>query len=325
MHAVTLKWNCHFPKELLKVWSKVLFFCSFNKNISIMRQIIYLLVAGFFFTGCRNNSEETNSTTPQGEARERRDTMETARVEIEPISHASAIIKWDNTTIYLDPVGGADIYAEKNSADLVLITDIHEDHLDSQTLGNLNLGNVMIIAPQAVKEELPDSLANKVTVMNNGEKRNQHDFAIEAIPMYNLRTEAKQFHPKGRGNGYVLENEGQRLYIAGDTEDIPEMRQLRDIDIALIPMNLPYTMTVEKAAEAVLDFKPGKVYPYHFRGQDGKADVEKFKQLVNEGNKDIEVVLANWYPEDSGNQADNTTGNNSGNNIGNRRNNTGNN
>ena len=264
-----------------------------------MRRIIYLLVAGIFFTGCKNNSEETDSTVPQEEAREIRDTMETAQVEVIPVSHASTIIKWNNTTIYVDPVGGADTYSEHDSADVVLLTDIHGDHMDAETLQGLELGDITIIAPQAVKDELPDSLATKVTVMNNGEKRSLQNFSIEAIPMYNLREEAKQFHPKGRGNGYVIESEGQRLYIAGDTEDIPEMRQLKDIDIALVPMNLPYTMTVEKAAEAVLEFAPDKVYPYHFRGTEGKADVEKFKQLVNEGNDDIEVIIANWYPEDA--------------------------
>lgn len=264
-----------------------------------MRQIVYLFIATIFFTGCRNNSEETDSTVPQEEAREIRDTMETAQVEVIPVSHASTIIKWNNTVIYVDPVGGAETYAEKDSANVVLITDIHGDHMDANTLEGLELGNITIIAPQAVKDELPDSLATKVTVMNNGEKRSLQNLSIEAIPMYNLREEAKQFHPKGRGNGYVIESEGKRLYIAGDTEDIPEMRQLKDIDIALIPMNLPYTMTVEKAAEAVLDFAPDKVYPYHFRGTEGKADVEKFKQLVNEGNDDIEVIIANWYPEDA--------------------------
>lgn len=264
-----------------------------------MKQLTYLLFASLLLIGCRNNSEETDNTVPQEEAAEARDTMEMAQVEIIPVSHASAIIKWNNTNIYVDPVGGAEAYAERDSADVVLITDIHGDHLDAETLGNLKLGNIMIIAPQAVKDQLPDSLASKVTVMNNGEKRNELGFSIEAIPMYNLREEAKQYHPKGRGNGYVLENEGQRLYIAGDTEDIPEMRELKDIDIALVPMNLPYTMPVEKAAEAVIEFGPDKVYPYHFRGQDGKADVNKFKQLVNEGNDDVEVILANWYPEDS--------------------------
>lgn len=264
-----------------------------------MKQLIYLLIVSFFFIGCRNNSEETDATIPQEEVAQARDTMETAQIEIDPVSHASAVIKWNNTVIYVDPVGGAEAYADRDSADVVLITDIHGDHMDPETLGNLQLGNVMIIAPQAVKDELPDSLAAKVRVINNGEKRNELGFSIEAIPMYNLRDEAKQYHPKGRGNGYVLENEGRRLYIAGDTEDIPEMRNLKDIDIALIPMNLPYTMPVDAAADAVIEFAPDKVYPYHFRGQDGKADVEKFKQLVNEGNDDVEVVMANWYPEDA--------------------------
>lgn len=264
-----------------------------------MKQLAYFLIACISFIGCRNNSPETDGTVPQEEAAEVRDTMETAHIEIQPISHASAVINWNDTTIYVDPVGGAEAYSGQDRPDLVLITDIHGDHMDAETLGNLKLGNIKIIAPQAVKEQLPDSLASKVTVMNNGEMSNELGLSIEAIPMYNLREEAKQYHLKGRGNGYVLESEGQRLYIAGDTEDIPEMRQLKDIDIALVPMNLPYTMPVEKAAEAVIEFGPDKVYPYHFRGQEGKADVNKFKQLVNEGNDDVEVILANWYPEDS--------------------------
>ena len=98
--------------------------------------------------------------------------------------------------------------------------------------------------------------------------------------MYNLREEAKKFHEKGRGNGYVIEKNDKRVYISGDTEDIPEMRSLQNIDIAFVCMNLPYTMTVENAASAVLDFKPNKVYPYHYRGTEGLSDVSKFKSLV---------------------------------------------
>lgn len=224
---------------------------------------------------------------------------ESAEIDIQPVSHATAAINWGDITFYIDPVGGAEAFSGMDQPDFVLITDIHGDHMDAETLGALNLGNTPIIAPQAVKDELPDFLATKITVMNNGETLDQSGISIEAIPMYNLRDEAKQFHPKGRGNGYVLEMDGQRLYIAGDTEDIPEMRSLEDIDIALVPMNLPYTMPVDAAADAVIEFAPEKVYPYHFRGQDGKADVERFKQLVNEGNSEVEVVMANWYPEDS--------------------------
>lgn len=123
------------------------------------------------------------------------------------------------------------------------------------------------------------------------------DVAIEAIPMYNLREEALKFHEKGRGNGYILTLGGERVYISGDTEDIPEMRNLENIDIAFVCMNLPYTMTVESAASAVLDFKPKKVYPYHYRGTEGLSDVGKFKTLVNEGDSSIDVIQLDWYPK----------------------------
>ena len=114
--------------------------------------------------------------------------------------------------------------------------------------------------------------------------------------MYNLREEAKQFHTKGRGNGYVLEKDGMRVYFSGDTEDIPEMRNLENIDKAYVCMNLPYTMTVESAADGVIAFKPKEVYPYHFRGQDGLSDVEKFKGIVDSANVGTEVMLLDWYP-----------------------------
>ncbi len=116
--------------------------------------------------------------------------------------------------------------------------------------------------------------------------------------MYNLREEALKFHEKGRGNGYILEQKDERVYISGDTEDIPEMRQLQHIDRAFVCMNLPYTMPVEKAAEAVLDFKPTLVYPYHYRGSEGPSDVDKFRQLVHKGNPEIGVIQLDWYPND---------------------------
>ena len=132
--------------------------------------------------------------------------------------------------------------------------------------------------------------------MNNGQTAVVKDINVEAIPMYNLREEALKFHEKGRGNGYVLTFGDERVYISGDTEDIPEMRNLKNIDKAFVCMNLPYTMPVESAASAVLDFKPKTVYPYHFRGTEGLSDVEKFKSIVNEGNPDINVELLEWYP-----------------------------
>lgn len=113
--------------------------------------------------------------------------------------------------------------------------------------------------------------------------------------MYNLREEALKFHSKGRGNGYVVTIGGERIYISGDTEDIPEMRSLKNIDKAFVCMNLPWTMTVDKAAEAVLEFKPKAIYPYHYRNKEGMSDVKKFKTLINQGDEAIEVIQLDWY------------------------------
>ncbi len=263
-----------------------------------MKQIVTLITLSILLVGCKNENREKDTelqTGTVGEAAERVDT-ERDSIEITPISHATAIIKWDETVFYTDPTGGAEAFEGMEEPDFILISDIHGDHMHPETLKALELGDIQIIVPQAVKDALPQDLHNNLIVMGNGETREFRGFTIEAIPMYNLPEDADSRHTKGRGNGYVLEKEGQRLYIAGDTEDIPEMRNLKNIDIALIPMNQAYTMGVEAAAEGVLAFKPKKVYPYHYRNPDGLADVEKFKKLVNEGDGNIEVVLLNWYP-----------------------------
>lgn len=263
-----------------------------------MRQLITLFIFVISFSSCKNEGREDREyDSPVTEASENvEQERNTIDIDIQPISHATAIIKWGDVVIYNDPTGGAAAFEGKDDPDFVLISDIHGDHMNAETLTALNLGNTQIIVPQAVKDELPEELQENLVVLNNGESREFQGFDIEAIPMYNLPEDKESRHPKGRGNGYLLEKDGQRLYIAGDTEGIDEMRKLQDIDIALIPMNLPYTMDVEQAADAVLAFKPKKVYPYHYRGQDGLADVERFRDLVTAGNKDIEVVLLEWYP-----------------------------
>ena len=114
--------------------------------------------------------------------------------------------------------------------------------------------------------------------------------------MYNLPESPTAMHTKGRGNGYVLNIGGKNIYLSGDTQGIPEMRSLKDIDVAFVCMNLPYTMDVKEAADAVLAFKPKIVYPYHYRGRGGLSDVNAFKSLVDAGNKGIEVRLRDWYP-----------------------------
>ena len=216
-------------------------------------------------------------------------------IKIIPIEHATAVLEWKNITIYIDPVGGAETFKEQKQPDLILITDIHGDHFSLETLQALNTEKSKIMVPAAVADKLPTEFTPQIDVLNNGESKERYGINVEAIPMYNLREEAKGFHEIGRGNGYVLNMGNQRIYFSGDTEDIPEMRALKNIDIAFVCMNLPYTMTVESAADAVLEFKPKQVYPYHYRGRPDVSDVMKFKNLVNTENPNIEVIQLDWY------------------------------
>ena len=219
-------------------------------------------------------------------------------IKVIPIEHASAVLEWGDITVYIDPVGGAGLFKGQKKPDLILITDIHGDHFSPETLKELDTRKAKIIVPQVVADKMPKELDTRVSILKNGDSAAHFGITIKAIPMYNLRPEALQFHPKGRGNGYVLNMDGQRIYFSGDTEDIPEMRALKNIDKAFICMNLPYTMTVESAADAVLAFKPKQVYPYHYRGNPDVGDVAQFKKLVHEGNPDIEVVQLDWYPKE---------------------------
>lgn len=214
---------------------------------------------------------------------------------VHPILHSALALEWNGRTVLVDPHGGAERYRRFTSPDLVLITDIHGDHLDSATLHGLDLAKARIVAPQAVMDLLPADLKALCAPLANGAVTTHLDIGIEAIPMYNMPDPKDARHPKGRGNGYVLTFGAERSYISGDTEDIPEMLALTGIDVAFVCMNLPYTMTVHQAASGVLAFKPKVVYPYHYRGKDGLSDVALFKRLVHEGDPAIEVRLVDWY------------------------------
>ncbi len=216
--------------------------------------------------------------------------------KVTPIQHATMVLEWNGVVIYVDPVGGATVFQNQKEPDLIVITDIHGDHFNLETLQGLKTEKAKIIVPQTVADRIPEEFTPQLDVLNNGDKKERFKITVEAVPMYNLREEALKFHSKGRGNGYVLEMNDERIYISGDTEDIPEMRNLKNIDKAFVCMNLPYTMTVESAADAVLEFQPKMVFPYHYRGTEGLSDVQKFKSLVNQGSESVEVTLLNWYP-----------------------------
>ncbi|NJB69664.1 L-ascorbate metabolism protein UlaG (beta-lactamase superfamily) [Saonia flava] len=262
-----------------------------------MKKIFFTITCfSLILVGCKEKNKSNNSEIDlsSNESITLENTI--SDVKIIPIEHATAVLEWGDITIYIDPVGGASTYEGQKQPDLILITDIHGDHLNVETLQALNTEKAKIIVPQAVADEMPDEFKEIITILNNGESKELLDIMIEAIPMYNLREEALNFHTKGRGNGYVLNIGGQRIYFSGDTEDIPEMRTLKNIDKAFICMNLPYTMTEESAASAVLEFKPTQVYPYHFRGNPDVSDVAKFKELVNSGDSNIQVIQLDWYP-----------------------------
>jgi L-ascorbate metabolism protein UlaG (beta-lactamase superfamily) len=215
---------------------------------------------------------------------------------VQPITHGSVVFTWNGKTIYVDPYGGAAAYAGLAAPDVILITDLHGDHMDLKTLAGLSVNKALLVVPKAVAEKLPAEYQAQVRILSNGQRLDTLGLRVSAIPMYNLPETADSKHPKGRGNGYVLNLGGKNVYLSGDTEDIAEMRALKGIDVAFVCMNLPYTMDVSQAAQAVLAFKPGVVYPYHYRGTNGLSDEDGFKKTVNKANKKIDVRLRNWYP-----------------------------
>ncbi|SFD69808.1 MBL fold metallo-hydrolase [Roseivivax sediminis] len=215
-------------------------------------------------------------------------------ITVHPVSHASFVMETPMGVIHVDPVGGADAYADLPAPDLILITHEHGDHYDAETLQALMGEGTHLITNPAVAEMLPEALAERAEAIGNGESTDWDGLGIEAIPAYNTTEGRLDFHPGGRDNGYVLSFEGFRVYISGDTEDIPEMRALENIDVAFVCMNLPFTMDAEAAASAVNAFAPAHVYPYHFRGRDGGTqDPAAFAEMV----ESAEVLTPDWYPD----------------------------
>ena len=209
-------------------------------------------------------------------------------VKITPIYHAAMLIQAGGKNIYVDPAKPA-VVAGLPKADLILITDIHGDHMDENLVKQLSKDGTEIWAPPAVVKTI-----TAAKPISNGESKDWNGWKIDAIPMYNLKrgpAEGKLYHDKGRGDGFVMTYGGKRFYISGDTEEIPEMDALKNIDVAFVCMNLPYTMPPEEAAVAVKKFHPKVVIPYHY----GMSDLSVFKKGL-EGTG-IEVRILDWYPK----------------------------
>jgi len=206
-------------------------------------------------------------------------------LKITPIQHASLMIQAGGKVLYIDPAQGS--FDGLPQADYILITDIHGDHMAPQIVDKLKRTGTEIVAPQAVSEKVFGS-----NVIAYGQTKKLGPFTVEAVPAYNLTrgpSAGKLFHDKGRGCGYVVAYGGKRFYFSGDTEAIAEMKALKNIDVAFVCMNLPYTMTPEEAADAVRAFHPKVVYPYHYKGSDTMA----FKKALD--GTGIDVRLIDWY------------------------------
>jgi L-ascorbate metabolism protein UlaG (beta-lactamase superfamily) len=204
---------------------------------------------------------------------------------VEPLYHATLALTADGHTWIVDPWSKAPLAGR--TADVVLITDVHFDHLDKEAIAAVKKEGTLVVGPAAVGAEFPLD----VTIAN-GETKEVAGVRVTAVPMYNLvrgPEEGGLFHDKGRGNGYLLEIGGQTVYVAGDTECTPEMKALTGVDVAFVPMNLPYTMPPEEAAACVAAFRPTVVYPYHH----AKSDLTGFAAAVGEG---VEVRMREWYP-----------------------------
>lgn len=207
-------------------------------------------------------------------------------ITIRPLNHATLELSWGKLVVLVDPTAQAR-YDGLPKPTHILVTDIHGDHMDPKTIDAQKGTATVIVTPASVAKSVPGA-----TVINNGETKTIAGLPVEAVPMYNL-TRGPQpgqlFHDKGRGNGYVLTLGGKRIYIAGDTECTPEMKALKNIDVAFVPMNLPYTMPPDEAAACVKAFAPKVVYPYHYRGQDLHTFQDALKGTT------IDVRLRDWY------------------------------
>jgi len=200
------------------------------------------------------------------------------------IGHGTLMMTFGGKVIHVDPVGSYADYSKLPQADLILVTHEHGDHLDPKAIGILRKSGTDVVGTEKCAEKVQNMI-----IMKNGDSKVFQGFNVEAVPAYNIvhmRGPGAPFHPKGQGNGYVLTFADKRVYVGGDTENIPEMKDLKNIDVAFLPMNLPYTMTPDMVAEAAKIIKPKILYPYHF----GDTDTSKLVELLK-NEKGIEVRI----------------------------------
>lgn len=203
---------------------------------------------------------------------------EQGSVELGVLGHGSLMFKYQGKVIYVDPFSKMADYSKLPKADIILITHDHPDHVDLKAIKQIRTGKTVVVAPEATKGKLRAEVA-----MRNGETKTVEGLPVQAVPAYNIvqkRPSGEPFHPKGWGNGYVITFGNLKVYVAGDTEYIPEMKDLKGIDIAFLPINQPYTMKAAMVRDAAKAFKPRILYPYHHAM--GTTDVSKLPGLMKD-------------------------------------------
>ena len=245
-----------------------------------------LCAIALLLAGCAGGAPQGRQQEGEAEAMFEEDVIATSAGELKItfVGHGTLMFTFGDEVIHVDPVSREADYGRMPKADLVLITHEHGDHLDPDAVAMLRKEGTTII--------LTEKCAPRVTggiVMHNGDVREVDELKIEAVPAYNIlhkRGTGQPFHPRGDGNGYIIAFGDKRVYVAADTENTPEMKALRDVDVAFLPMNLPYTMTPEMVADAARAFRPAILYPYHY----GQTDTSELVKLL-EGEDDIEVRI----------------------------------
>ena len=221
-------------------------------------------------------------------------------IQITPIMHSSVQLEYAGKVIQVDPVAKYDNvelplmgkFNALKSADLILVTDIHPENLDTDEIIKVRKPGAPVVMPAAAATQAGAKISSPVTLMANGDMNTVAGVGIEAVPMYNVAHGSKPgdpYHPKGRGNGYILTLGGKRIYFSGDTECTPEMRALKNIDVAFLPMNMPTTMTPSEVVECIKAFQPKIFYPYHYEGQ--KRDEALVKAFLKDAPTEIRVNL----------------------------------
>ena len=248
----------------------------------MIKNVLTVILISLSCLSC--NSQQANSSGNSNATDDVYTTDSGKNVTFTFIKHASLEIKYDGLSIQVDPVRQLPPetdYSKFNKAAFIFVTHEHFDHFDKDAIAALSDENTQVVLNKRCADMLGSGKA-----MSNGETlKLRDDITVEAVPAYNITPDRTKFHPKGRDNGYVINLDGLRIYIAGDTEDIPEMSQLKDIDIAFLPCNQPYTMTPEQLANAAKMFSPKVVYPYHY----SETPVEQINDLLKDSGIEVRI------------------------------------